>query len=108
QTAIVPGALRRSWTEAGRRYVQYGTDVPTAFGGSVFSARYAVREDRWHAPGSSPGQAVPLRIFHHPGHPYDLDRMVAGMKASLDYYTRTFGPYQFRSLAIVEVPPYGT
>jgi aminopeptidase N len=32
--------------------------------------------------------------------------MVAGMKASLDYYTREFGPYQYRQLRVVEIPPY--
>ena len=32
--------------------------------------------------------------------------MIEGMKAALDYYTSTFGPYQFRQLRIVEIPPY--
>lgn len=98
QTAVVSGVLRRSWTANGRRYVHYGTDVPSPFGTAVFSARYAVREDRW--------RDVALQIFYHPAHRYDLDRMVAGMKASLDYYTKVFGPYQFRQLRVVEIPPY--
>ncbi|HEX6901997.1 MAG TPA: M1 family aminopeptidase [Thermoanaerobaculia bacterium] len=106
QTAVFSGALRRSWTEGGRRYFHYGTDVPGPFGASVFSARYAVREDRWQPPGASPEQAVSLQILHHPAHRYNIDRMVAGMKASLDYYTKVFGPYQFRQLRVVEIPPY--
>ena len=57
-----------------------------------------MREDRWND--------VALRILYHPAHDYNLDRMVAGMKASLDYYTKTFGPYQFRELRVVEIPPY--
>jgi len=28
------------------------------------------------------------------------------MKASLDYYTSTYGPYPYRELRVVEVPPY--
>ena len=32
--------------------------------------------------------------------------MMAAMKASLDYYTSTFGPYPYRELRVVEVPPY--
>jgi hypothetical protein len=107
QIAVFSGSLRRSWTEHGRRYFHYGTDVPSPFGASVFSARYAVREDRWRAPGSSPGQTVALQILHHPLHRYNVDRMVDGMKAALDYYTRTFGPYQFPLLRVVEIPPYG-
>ena len=98
QIAIVTGALRRSWTENGRRYFHYGTDVPVPFGTAVFSGKYAVREDRWND--------VALEVFHHPAHGYTVDRMVAGMKASLDYYTKVFGPYQFRQLRIVEIPPY--
>ena len=98
QIAVFSGALRRSWTENGRRYFHYGTDVPVPFGASVLSGKYAVREDRWND--------VALRILYHPAHDYNLDRMVAGMKASLDYYTKTFGPYQFRELRVVEIPPY--
>lgn len=98
QMAVVTGVLRRSWTDNGRRYFHYGNDVPVPFGTSVFSAKYAVREDRW--------KDVVLQILHHPAHRYNVDRMMEGMKASLDYYTKVFGPYQFRLLRVVEVPPY--
>jgi murein DD-endopeptidase MepM/ murein hydrolase activator NlpD len=98
QIAVVTGVLRRSWTENGRRYFHYGTDVPSPFGTAVFSARYAVVEDRW--------QDVALQILHHPEHRYNVDRMMGGMKASLDYYAKEFGPYQLRQLRIVEIPPY--
>ncbi|HEY9422134.1 MAG TPA: M1 family aminopeptidase, partial [Thermoanaerobaculia bacterium] len=98
QTVVFSGAPRRSWTENGRRYFHYGTDVPGPFGASVFSARYAVREDRW--------KDVALQVLHHPAHRSNVDRIIAGMKASLDYYTKVFGPYQFRQLRVVEIPPY--
>lgn len=98
QIAVVPGVLRRSWMDKGRRYFHYGTRLPDMFGTSVFSARYAVHESRWND--------VVLQIFHHPPHRSNLGRMTAGMKASLDYYTSTFGPYPYRELRIVEVPPY--
>ncbi|MQA92727.1 MAG: hypothetical protein GEU90_21305 [Gemmatimonas sp.] len=98
QIAVVSAALRRSWTENGRRYFHYELDVPALFSASFFSAKYAVIEDRW--------RDVELQIFHHPHHRYTLDRMIQSMKASLDYYTSTFGPYQFRQLRIVEIPPY--
>jgi ABC-2 type transport system permease protein len=98
QTVVVPGVLRRSWTENGRRYFHYGTRFPETFGTSVFSAKYAVHEGRWND--------VALQIFHYPPHRYNLDRMIAGMKASLDYYTAEFGPYPYRELRVVEIPPY--
>jgi cation transport regulator ChaB/ABC-type transport system involved in multi-copper enzyme maturation permease subunit len=98
QTAVVSAPLRRTWTENGRRYFHYGSDVASRFGASVFSAKYAVVEDRW--------RDVELQVFHHPGHPQNPRRMIDVMKASLDHYTNTFGPYQFHQLRIVEIPPY--
>jgi aminopeptidase N len=94
----VTGALRRSWIENGRHYFEYATDDPVPFGTAVFSARYAVRSDRWND--------VALQVLHHPAHRFDVDRMIATMKSALDYYTKTFGPYQLHDLRIVEIPPY--
>ncbi|HET7692029.1 MAG TPA: M1 family aminopeptidase [Gemmatimonadota bacterium] len=99
QTAITPGVLRRSWTENGRRYFHYVTETPIAFGGTIASAKYDVLEDRWND--------VALRIFHHPAHDANLDRMVRGMKAALAYLTEQFGPYPYSDLRIVEIPRYG-
>jgi ABC-2 type transport system permease protein len=103
QTVVVPGVLRRTWTDpsagsGGRRYFHYGTRIPDAFRTAVFSAKYAVHEGRWND--------VALQIFHHPPHRYNLDRMIAGMKSSLDYYTSVFGPFPYRELRVVEIPPY--
>jgi ABC-2 type transport system permease protein len=105
QIAVVPGVLRRSWTENGRRYFHYGSRVPETFGTAVFSARYAVHEGRW-SPSAGSDQAVALQVFHHPPHRADLNRMIAGMKSALDYYTSQFGPFPYRELRIVEIPPY--
>lgn len=106
QIAVVPGVLRRSWTENGRRYSHYGTRVPETFGTAVFSAKYAVHEGRWTPSAGGSGQSVALQIFHHPPHRSNLGRMIAGMQASLDYYTSEFGPFPYRELRVVEVPPY--
>jgi len=98
QTAITPGVLRRSWTENGRRYFQYETEKPESFGAIMLSGEYALLEDRW--------KDVPLRIFHHPSHTFNLERMVRSMKASLEYYTSEFGAYPYSHLRIVEAPRY--
>jgi aminopeptidase N len=62
------------------------------------SGRYAVRRDRWND--------VAIEVWHHPGHEFNLDRMVAATKDGLDYFTRAFGPYQHRQFRIVEFPRY--
>ena len=108
QTAVAPGALRRTWTEDGRRYFHYATDAPIGNEYAVFSAAYAVHEERWTPPAGSGGQAVTVQVFHHPQHAANLDRMLRSVRASLDYYTRAFGPYPHgRILRLVENPGTG-
>ncbi|HSF43377.1 MAG TPA: hypothetical protein VLT87_26490 [Thermoanaerobaculia bacterium] len=106
QIAVAPGALRRTWTEKGRRYFRYATDAPIGTEHFFFSADYAVHEARWKDPAGS-GQDVAIRIFHDPRHTANLDRMVRSIRASLDYYTEQFGPYQYSHVSFVEHPGDG-
>jgi ABC-type transport system involved in multi-copper enzyme maturation permease subunit len=96
QVAVAPGALRRTWTEGGRRYVHYATDAAIGGEWAIFSARYAVREARW--------RDVVIRIFHHPAHTAHLERTLRAARASLDYYGAQFGAYPYRHLTVVEHP----
>jgi len=100
QTAVTSGTLIREWRERGRRYFHYRTEAPVRFGGAVLSAEYAVREASWNG--------IRLRVFHHPAHDVNVDRMIRSMQASLAYYSRAFGPYQYRELNIVEFPRYAS
>jgi ABC-2 type transport system permease protein len=105
QTAIAPGTLRRTWTESGRRYFHYATDVPIGNQYRFFSARYARHEAQWTPSGG--GQSVTIRIFHHPDHTRQLDSMVRSAHAALSYYSTHFGPYPFREVRIIERPGPG-
>jgi ABC-2 type transport system permease protein len=110
QVAIAPGALRRTWTENGRRYFHYVTDAPIRNDYRVFSAVYARHEATWSPSGRSarPAQeGVAIEILHHPGHARNLDRMRRSVQASLDYYTAEFGPYPHRHLRLIEHPGDG-
>jgi hypothetical protein len=99
QTAIAPGNLEREWTdEDGRRYFHYKMDKPMLNFFAFQSGRYAVKHERW--------QDVAIDIYYHPGHEENLDRMVRGAKASLEYYSTNFTPYQHQVLRIVEFPRY--
>ena len=64
-----PARCVREWRENGRRYFHYRTDAPLPFMSPFLSARYAVREERW--------SDVALRVFHHPAHDVNVERMVA-------------------------------
>ena len=47
---------------------------------------------------------VNLEIYHHKGHEYNLDRMMKGMKAALQYCSENFSPYQHKQARIIEFP----
>jgi ABC-2 type transport system permease protein len=102
QIAIAPGYLQREWTEGGRRYFEYKMDAPILNFFAFQSARYDVKKDVWKGPNGD----VSLEIYHHPSHTFNLDSMMASSKASLDYFTKAFGPYQHRQFRIVEFPRY--
>jgi ABC-2 type transport system permease protein len=98
QIALAPGYLTREWTEGGRRYFRYEMDAPMLNFYAFLSARYQVRRDRW--------EGVDIEVYHHPGHGYNVERMIRAVKRSLEYYTEQFGPYQHRQVRIVEFPRY--
>jgi len=96
QIAIVPGYLQKEWVEEGRRYFHYKMDIPILNFYSFSSGRYEVARDKWND--------VELEIYYHKGHDYNIDRMMAGMKAGLAYNSENFSPYQYRQARIIEFP----
>jgi aminopeptidase N len=49
---------------------------------------------------------VDIEIHHHPGHEYNVRRMIASIKDTLDYATANFSPYPQKVIRIVEFPRY--
>lgn len=100
QIAIAPGYLQKEWSEGNRKYFHYKMDAPMCNFYSIISARYAVKRDKWND--------VNLEIYYHPGHEYNLDRMMESMKDALDYYSKNFNGFQYRQMRIMEFPRYAT
>ena len=100
QIAIAPGYLEKEWVQDGRRYFHYKMDAPILWGISINSARYQVVRDHW--------RNVNLEIYYDPRHVYNLNHMTRSMKATLDYCTESFSPFQFHQLRIIEYPRYQT
>ncbi len=105
QIALAPGYLQKEWTEGGRRHFHYKTTAPILGFWSYLSARYEVKRDKWQSPD---GTAIPIEIYYDAKHPYNVDRMIDGVKKSLDYFTRNFSPYQHKQVRILEFPGYRT
>ncbi|HEY0283716.1 MAG TPA: M1 family aminopeptidase [Rhizomicrobium sp.] len=100
QTPIAPGYKVAESTANGRRTVRFKSDAPIIPYFSIQSADYAVKRDKW--------KNVDLAVYHDPRHPYNVDLMIAAMKASLEVYSRVFSPYQFQQVRILEFPAYAT
>jgi aminopeptidase N len=98
QTPIAPGYKVSDVTRDGRRTARFVTEAPILHFFSIQSARYAVKTERY--------KGVELSIYHHPGHAWNVDRMIRSLKTGLDYYQANFGPYQFRQARIIEFPAY--
>ena len=100
QTAIAPGYLQKEWTTKGRRYFTYKMDAPILNFYAFLSADYQVKKSKWNN--------VNIEIYYQKGHEYNLDRMIASIQKSLDYFTKNFGPYQHRQVRIIEFPRYAS
>ncbi|MGD0863940.1 MAG: M1 family aminopeptidase [Rhizomicrobium sp.] len=98
QTPIAPGYRVSEQVADGRRTVRFKSDSPIGLFFSIQSAAYAVKRDKWHN--------VDLAVYYGPQHAYDVDLMLASMKASFDVYTKEFSPFQFHQMRILEFPVY--
>lgn len=98
QTAIAPGRLQQEWTEGERRFFHYESEAPIVDLTVFMSGRYEVVRENW-------GE-VELEIYHHPGHDWNIERMMQATRNTLEYASREFSPYPHTQLRIVEVPNY--
>ena len=106
QTAIAPGNLVKQWAANNRNYFHYKMTQPMINFYAIVSAEYEVKRDIWKSTNDTTSKTVALEIYHHDKHTYNLERMMASMKASLDYFSTNFGPYQYDQLRIMEFPRY--
>lgn len=96
QTAIAPGRLVRTWEHDGRRSFHYRSDtlLPNHF--AISSGRFAVARETH--------RGVAVEVYYHPGHAYNVARMLRATSESLRTFTEGFGPYPHPHLRLVEVP----
>lgn len=98
QIALAPGYLQKSWQENGRNYFQYKMDRKMMPFFAYLSADWQVKKGDW--------KGIPIEIYHDRKHAYNVDRMIAATRKSLDYFTTQFTPYQHKQVRILEFPNY--
>lgn len=106
QTAVSSGSLNRQWVANNRNYFHYKMNQQMINFYSIVSAEYEIKEDSWQSTEDVLAKPVKLEIYYQDTHDYNLDRMMASMKASLDYFSSNFSPYQYEQLRIMEFPRY--
>lgn len=103
QVPIAPGKRVSDKVEGDRRIVRFRSSAPILAFFSVQSARYEVAARDVPDFGKD---GLHLEVYHDPQHPYNAERMLDAMEASLGYYAANFGPYQFDHARIIEFPGY--
>ncbi len=96
QIPIAPGDLIAEEEIEGRVIYTYKTPNPVKIFFSFHSADYEII----HAEHKGVG----LDVYFKPNHEHNLDMMITGLKASLDYNTKLFGPYPYKQIRVIEFP----
>jgi len=103
QTPIAPGYKLSDTTAAGRRTLLTRTEAPILHFFSIQSAFYSVKTATWTGKDQKP---VELSVYYHAPHEKNVQRMLEAMKVSLDVFSESFSPFQFRQARILEFPAY--
>lgn len=94
QVPIATGRKVSDVTGGGRRTARFVSVVPVRNFFSVHSGHYAERH-RLH-------RGKDLAVYYHPGHAWNVERMLDAMQTGLDHYETAYGPYPFSEARIVE------
>jgi ABC-type transport system involved in multi-copper enzyme maturation permease subunit len=89
------GVLVSEEVDEGTRTVVWESDRPVTFF-NVVAGRWDVRRGENTA------------IFHHPGHPYNIEEMSEALDAARHYYSEWFYPYPWQELKLSEFPNLAT
>ncbi len=103
QIAIAPGNLQKVWEEKGRKYFSYVQDTPIDMFFNIVSARYETLKDTVKL---ADGRKINIEIFYDKQHPFNLNRFDAAYKDGLQYFSTTYGPFQYRQMRLLEFPRY--
>ena len=98
QIGLAPGYLVREFERDGRRCFEYAMDRKILPFYAFLSARWEVTRGEYNG--------LPIEVYHHPAHHWNVERMIESVRDSLAYYEANFSPYQHRQVRIIEFPGY--
>jgi hypothetical protein len=98
QRVVSNGSLLRQWKENDRNYYHYNSEGLMHNELVFASSEYEVAEDEY--------EGIKIEVYHDKKHPHNMQRMIKGVKRSLDYCTKNFCPFPYQVLRIAEIPRY--
>jgi len=98
QVAVSNGRLLDRWTENGRNYFHYGSDIPMANEFVFVSAEYEIAREEY--------KGINIEVYYDKKHGYNIRRIIEGVKASLDYSVSNYCPFPYKDVKIVEITDY--
>ena len=98
QQIVTSGTLLKQWQEGDRNYFQYKLTAPDRSKFTLFSGRYGVHKNNDYR--------VPIEIYYHPQHEENVELMAQQVGKALEFYEKTFGPYPFEQVRVVEFVYY--
>lgn len=97
QIALAPGNLiAQKKEEQGRNHFHYKTSNKVKFNFSFQSAAYNKVSKKY--------KGITIELYHHPNHHTQLEKMIEGIIAAIDYNTKYFTAYPFDQIRIIEYP----
>ncbi len=97
QIAIAPGDLiSERKNENGRNHYVYKTNKKVKLNFSFHFGMYEVQREKY--------KGIDIEVFHHENHTSNVEKMIHGLEAALDYNTKYFGAYPFSTIRIIEYP----
>ncbi|ACB52429.1 hypothetical protein cce_3081 [Crocosphaera subtropica ATCC 51142] len=98
QQVVTSGKLIKQWQIGDRNYFQYKTTPPDRGKFTLYSGRYGVYKNNDYA--------VPIEIYYHPQHEENVQLMATHIGKALEFYEKSFGPYPFEQVRVVECVYY--
>jgi len=98
QTIVSNGNLMKQWKDQDRNYFHYQTDIPMKNEISIVSGEYEVATDEQ--------DGVLVEVYYYKKHHWNIQRLIKGMKSSLNYCSSNFCQYPYSAFRIAEIPNY--
>lgn len=98
QTAIGTGDLVKKWKQGNREYFQYQPHQPIPFRFAISSGKYALKKSSY--------KGIDINVFYHPKHFENVQHLIDNSKIALEYCTKNFGTYPFKSITFAEISSF--